>query len=384
MNSIPQKSWTIRASALGVGVALLGAAFAAAAPAQAVTSAPMTYAVSGMAGVEGSDGQTVYSTDVYVEVVGQGDVFTDEDGSYSVPELPNGTYTVEITAAESLGAYETHTEQFTIADADVTLDDVVLAPSGPALPALPGGTVAIDGTPTVGSVLRANTAGWPDGATLTYQWGFSTGESGGPIDGATEPTYTVTAEHLGHVLSLFVTGSADGFEPTTVSSFMEVAVAPAVATQQPAAAAPVADSTELAAFLAAEGVTTAPQTSAGLPAGALNPALSYTAQVTWADASDSFVDVYLYSTPTFVGTFPVVDGVARITLGTNILGQLAAGEHTLVVTGQTSGSVQSVAVNVAATLAETGVAVGGPLAVAAVLLVLGGVFMLIRRRRTRA
>lgn len=250
--------------------------------------------------------------------------------------------------------------------------------SAVTLPLLTAGTVTISGSPVVGSVLTA-TAGndWPQGSTLSYSWGYSAGQSGGEIEGATGTTYTITDSMVGMTIVSRVTGTLDGFESSWANAFTETTV---TAPQAPAAAAPVATSAELAAFLTAAGVETGTQVSAGLPAGELNPTQPYTATVDWF-SGDSFVDVYAYSTPTLVGTFPVIDGKVQIVLSPAMLSSLAAGTHTLVITGQSSGAVQAVAFSISKTLAATGVNPMLPLGSAALLLLLGAALVIVRRRR---
>jgi hypothetical protein len=312
----------------------------------------------------------------------------DSDGTFSFENLePNP----DVTLTFSADGYDTVVKDVAITDGNATVS-VELAPTPPALQ---GGTVKITGEAVVGNVLTATTSGWPAGTTLSYQWGFSGGEYGGPIDGATANTYKVTADKVGMKLVVLVTGSKDGFTPTTESFFMPTAVTAAKPSTpastkptsapkpQPAAAAPASDSGGLAVYLDGRGVTAQSQTSVGLPAGSLDPAEDYTATLDWT-AADSYVDVYLYSTPTFVGTFPVVDGTAKITLSEAVLSELEAGNHTLVVTGQSSGSVQAVALTVADVLASTGFNAGGPLTVAVLLVLLGGALLVVRRRRLRA
>jgi hypothetical protein len=81
------------------------------------------------------------------------------------------------------------------------------------------GTVAISGTATTWHTLRADTAGWPAGTTFTYQWTLS-----GPvvgtrvIEGATSDTYVLGHPDASNDLSVAVTGTAPGEDPTTVSS----------------------------------------------------------------------------------------------------------------------------------------------------------------------
>ena len=89
-----------------------------------------------------------------------------------------------------------------------------------------------------------------------------------------------------------------------------------------------------------------------LPAGedvdlnAFDPGKKLQATIPWTDDSgDSWVDVWAYSSPVFIGTFPVIDGVLHIT-GAD-LSKLGAGEHHLAFVGQTSGKSEVVAMKVA-------------------------------------
>ncbi|WP_105036259.1 hypothetical protein [Cryobacterium aureum] len=246
-----------------------------------------------------------------------------------------------------------------------------------ALPVLTAGTVTISGSPVVGSVLTATSTGWPTGTALSYEWFYSGGEFGGGIDGATSSTYTVTDEYVGLTIGINVTGTLEGFEPSAVFGTTGALV---TAPKTAAAAAPVANSTDLAAFLSTAGVEIATPASAGLPAGSLNPGQPYTATVEWI-SGDSFVDVYAYSTPTLVGTFPVVNGKVQVVLSPAMLALLASGSHTLVFTGQSSGAVSAVAFSISKTLAATGVDPIVPLGSAALLLMLGAALIIVRRRR---
>jgi len=80
--------------------------------------------------------------------------------------------------------------------------------------------------------------------------------------------------------------------------------------------------------------------AAGQREGATNAIRSTTnfvASMPWSGSSDDqWVDVWSYSTPTYIGTFPVINGVLKIT-GAD-LSALAAGNHHLVLVGQTSGA----------------------------------------------
>lgn len=241
------------------------------------------------------------------------------------------------------------------------------------------GTVSITGAATVGTTLTAAVADWPTGATFSYQWYRAQAYMGGAIDGATGSTYTVTADDIGFFIGVDIVGHAAGFGDGYARSAVTATV---TAPMMAAAAAPVADSAALAAFLTTGGVAVQPQSAAGLPAGALNPTQAHTATLPWS-AADSWVDVYLYSTPVFVGTFPVVNGQAQIVLSAAVLSALDAGTHTLVVTGQSSGTVQAVSISLARSLAATGAAPAVPLAAGALLLLVGAALIVVRRNRLK-
>ena len=196
--------------------------------------------------------------------------------------------------------------------------------------------------------------------------------------GTDSATYLRPPGDIGYLISLKVIGNVIGSAPST-----EVFASPTAVVStpvKPAAAAPVANSTGIAAYLSSNSVTEQTQTSTGLPAGSLTPDASHTATLDWG-IGDSFVDVYAYSTPTFVGTFPVVNGQVQVVLSAAVLSKLGAGAHTLVITGQTSGSIQAVSLSVAASLAATGPANPVlPLTAGSLLVLLGAALVFVRRR----
>jgi len=76
-------------------------------------------------------------------------------------------------------------------------------------------TPQVSGTPAVGSVLTCVPGTWqPTPDTLTYQWL----RAGSPISGATSITYKAGEADVGSSLSVRVTGSRQGYVPTTQPS----------------------------------------------------------------------------------------------------------------------------------------------------------------------
>lgn len=333
--------------------------------------APATYSIRGV--VTAKDANPAFAPSVRLSGVnGSSDtvIRPDSAGNFEFSGLATDA---DLSIVVSADGYETVVRDVPITDADVTVPPIAL------LPNLPAGTVTISGTQAVGSTLTATPSGWPEGTTFNYQWGAvgPHAQNSGDLRDTNSSTLVVTEETVNKRIWVQAIGSKAGFADNGSDVF--VADAPKL----PTAAAPVADSTELAAYLAANDSTPQTQTSVSLPAGALDPTKSYTANVPFT-GGDSFVDVYLYSSPISVGTFPVVNGVAKVTLSADVLSKLAAGSHTLVVVGQFSGAVSSVAISVSAVLATTGFNAGVPFGAAALLLVLGAALLLVRRRRMHA
>lgn len=80
---------------------------------------------------------------------------------------------------------------------------------------------AIAGTPVVGVSLTADPGTWqPTGTAFAFQWE----RDGLPIAGATGATYTLAADDVGHHVSVVVTGTAPGFNPTSAESATTVLV----------------------------------------------------------------------------------------------------------------------------------------------------------------
>lgn len=73
-----------------------------------------------------------------------------------------------------------------------------------------------------------------------------------------------------------------------------------------------------------------------------DPQTPLTGALPWEGQGDDYVDVYAYSVPTLLGSFPVVDG--KVIFHGVDLSSLKAGMHTLVVMGQSSQHLQALAV----------------------------------------
>jgi LPXTG-motif cell wall-anchored protein len=267
-------------------------------------------------------------------------------------------------------------------DGDVELPAVSLT----SLPAL-ATQITVTGSPVVGETLTAvvspvtDTDGNPvAGVETAFNWGYGRGQSGDNIDGATGLTVVVPEEAVGGTIGYAGYLRAEGFRPTLVGSNGLVVSAP-VKTARPA---PVADSSELGAYLDSLGVEREAADKASLPAK-VEQGKAQTASLEWW-GGDSYVDVYAYSAPVFLGSFAVVDGSVSLTLTPELLAQLGEGSHTLVFVGQSSGSVQAVAFEIGgsvvsgARLAETGADPILPIGVGGALLILGAGVLIARRR----
>ncbi len=372
------------AAIVGLGALVVGAAPASADPLP-------TYSVSGSATVD-VDGETRVSDELTITLLDSANVVVDREnasiygGSFAFYDVAPGTYTAlyELDGRYDAAASE-RTAPFDVA-ADVSLPEVSLT----ALPAL-AAEVTVTGSPVVGETLTAtvgtvtDTAGTPvANATTAFNWGYGRGQSGNEITGATGLTVVVPEEAVGGTIGYTGYLRAQGFRPTVVSSNGLLVSAP-VKTARPA---PVADSSELGAYLDSLYVERAAASTAGLPAK-VEQGKPQVADIEWW-GGDSYVDVYAYSAPVFIGTFAVVDGRVGLTLTPEVLAQLGEGAHTLVYVGQSSGSVQAVAFEVGgpvaagARLAETGTDPLLPIGFAGALLVLGAGVLVARRRSALA
>jgi hypothetical protein len=82
-----------------------------------------------------------------------------------------------------------------------------------------------------------------------------------------------------------------------------------------------------------------------------------TGSYAWQDPTDAYVNVYTYSSPVFIGTFPVLNG--KIAFSTGSLAQLPLGQHDLVFSGQTSGTLAVVPFTITTAATPTAVSTSG-------------------------
>lgn len=82
----------------------------------------------------------------------------------------------------------------------------------------------ISGTPRVGEILTAVTGDWDAGTSFAYQWSVD----GVEIDGATLSEYAPTASRVGGIVTVTVTGTLAGYEPSTQTSAPSAPVAAAL------------------------------------------------------------------------------------------------------------------------------------------------------------
>ncbi|MFS0868115.1 hypothetical protein AB3M83_12380 [Microbacterium sp. 179-B 1A2 NHS] len=202
---------TITASAL-----LAGTIFALP---QAATAAEVTGSISGTVTsdvIEDGDGWVTAYQVKADQIVDEFGAPIAEDGTYSVTDLPAGTYRLAFT--DSAGWYDDliHWQEWwndstTFAAAtglelsagasllgiDADLESVSGKASYPV----------IQGKPAVGTRLTAYPGVWPAGAQLDYEWYVGGDES--PV--ATTPSFTPTSAQLGEPLSVVVYAAIDPF-----------------------------------------------------------------------------------------------------------------------------------------------------------------------------
>jgi hypothetical protein len=141
-----------------------------------------------------------------------GTAITGETSSTYVPVNGDVGHDITVSVTGALAGYVPATAVSSAAH-------IVAASTPPS--AVTAGSVSISGPVEVGSTLTAALSGWgPAGVAYAYQWNRDTS----PIGGATAATYVPVLDDVTHTLSVTVTGSHAGYNPTAQTSANTVAV----------------------------------------------------------------------------------------------------------------------------------------------------------------
>ncbi|KQW49401.1 hypothetical protein ASC77_12080 [Nocardioides sp. Root1257] len=138
-----------------------------------------------------------------------GDAVDGATGSTYTPGAGQAGAVITVAVTSTKAGYETATRTSDATEA-VAKGDLASTP-----------VPTITGTPKVGVALTAAPGTWDDGTELAYQW-FADDEA---VDGATGTTYTPGAGRVGDAITVKVTGTKAGYEPTTRTSEATEAVA---------------------------------------------------------------------------------------------------------------------------------------------------------------
>jgi len=135
-----------------------------------------------------------------------GEAITGATGSTYVLDPADQKHVVSVRVTGSLGVAYTDASTTSAATAAV---------AGMTMGTVPASSdLVISGAGTVGSTLTVAPGTWVPGTALRYQWFSGTD----PISGATSSTYQLGEGDLGQPVWVKVTGSASGYEDTSVSS----------------------------------------------------------------------------------------------------------------------------------------------------------------------
>lgn len=210
-------------SAFGIGVSVSSASADESVPDTSVVTSTGADASTGVGATTGVGAPATGPTDPAVGSTSGADAAPGETGrDHGVPTpaaTPAPTTTPTAPAAPAAPTVP-RAPATTTTVTPVAVTPVAVTPTAAAAPsATAAGTVAVTGTATTWHTLRAVTDGWPAGTTFTYQWTLS-----GPvvgtrvIAGATSETYVLGHPDATSDLTVAVTGTAPGEDPTTVTS----------------------------------------------------------------------------------------------------------------------------------------------------------------------
>ena len=129
-----------------------------------------------------------------------GDAIAGATGKHYTPTDDDVAKAVTVRAARDDPGYD----RTVFVSPPVTIDPSQFAKARPSL----------TGTPRVGEVLRAETAGWSPGTTFTYSWQ----RDGRTVPGARDARYRLAADDLGADVRVVVEGTLSGYTPVERTS----------------------------------------------------------------------------------------------------------------------------------------------------------------------
>jgi serine protease len=190
-----------------------------------------------------------------------------------------------------------------------------------AVPYVTAGVPRIDGEAVVGHALTVSAGTWsPEGASLTYHWR----RDGVEIPGATAATYPAAAADAGALLSVTVTGSADGYHPSAATT------SPVVVVPQPSLSGTARVSSTLVAgpqdwpadvarqyqwFRSGVAVSGASGTHYTLGAGDLGQTMKVRVTASWPDQRSAALDSpssVAVARGTLTGPTPTIGGTRKV------------------------------------------------------------------------
>ena len=251
----------------------------------------------------------------------------------SVVQLAGGASTVDGRAVASSDFL--YAKTLTLVPS-VSTSTVTVSPSGSAL--------AETAVTVTGKVFSSTAAG-----TIEIFDGSTSLGSGAANNGVFTVKTSALAVGSHRFTAKFTPTNDENYLPSTSD-----AIAFSVNEQEPQAAAPVTSTAALTTLINSGTIPNVTTTTSsfvpslqtvGNPLDNLDVSKPFSGALPWANTADSFVDVYAYSSPVPVGTFPVIKG--KVQMSRINLSALQGGGHHLVFQGQTSRAISVMAINVA-------------------------------------
>jgi hypothetical protein len=324
---------------------------------------------------------------------------SDSDGNYSLQGLESGSYAVSFSHYDTASGFAYANQYWNdaptvdgstridlAADEDVTGIDATLHAMDPVI----AGELTIVGSAVVGSTLVANPGVWgPGEVELYYAWLRDDVQI---FDRNVD--YVVTADDVGHTISLSVWGWKFGYAGTEARVSTEVVTVTAPTPTPSATPTPTATATPTP--------TTAPATEPAVTGGptpasvvgaksdrVTTPAATLVVGASIPITGEGFapfevVDIWLHSTPILLGTL-TANAQGSISGSFAMPSGLPTGTHHVVLVDEAGVSYTSaeLVVTTTAALASTGADISsGWLALA--LMVLGGLALTVTARRRTA